>query len=247
MGSYVELLVAELKLCDFLTFSSTILPVEIGDVTYPTYRPAPYIHNYPLMYAFSGLTHASLTSPSKPGNPSEVSYLLLDEIERNLYVYPASPVLIDMTRLIGNVKSEGFAEPRKVRPKSLYPWHVAHMAFAPGSAFETVILVTNENVKLPGTIRLGVKRQGVFEVRYYHAKVKGFVSGWSDPVNLGDVIRYGLEPEQYYTLLTTKTVHKSRQFSNMIVRGYYSESKLSVIEVSSGQYRRTFRLPLPKL
>lgn len=245
--TYVELLVARLRLCDFLTFSSSVLPVEIGGVTYPVYRPVPYIHNYSLMYAFGGLVYASLASPSKPADHGEVPYSLLSEISKDLYVYPARPSLVDMTRILANVKSEGFAEPRKVKPKSLYPWHVAHMTFAPGSIFETVILLSNGNLKLPKTIRLGVKRQGVFEVNYYRAKVIDYVSGWSDPINLGDMVRYGLKPDKYVALLVTKTVRKGNQFSNIVARGYYSERKLSVIETDSGRRESTFFLPLPGL
>jgi CRISPR type I-D-associated protein Csc1 len=238
-----KLLIARLRLSDFLTFSSTISFTSIGDVSYPIYKPQPYLHNYALMYGFAGLLYASLASPK--GQLNEIDYGQLDEIEEKFYVYPARPKAIGVRRLLCHVKSEGFAEPVQPKPKTVYPWHVVHMAFTPGSEFETVIVVRDERIKLPKTIRVGVKRQGVFSVEYQPAEVKGYVSGLSDPINLGDALLNGLAPNSYVVLLSTRTSRRNVHHSNLIVKGYYYEDKLALIEATKGG-RTTFKLPLMK-
>jgi hypothetical protein len=238
----LRVLIAELKLCDFLTFSSTLAFTIIGGISYPVYKPQPYLHNYALLYGFAGILYASLASPKK--QVDEIDYRYLEEVEREIYVYPARPRNISVRRLLCNVKSEGYVEPFNWRPKSIYPWHVVHLAFMPGSVFETVILIRNPNIKLPNTIRIGVKRQGVFTVKYYQAEIKGYINGFSDPLNLGDVIKKGYTPSSYVTLLTTRTLRRDVPYSNIIAKGYYTEKKLAVIEYNIDFSNINFRLPI---
>jgi len=238
--------VARLNLHNFLTFSSSVGYSVIGRVTYTAYRPQPYIHNYVLMYGFSGLLYTSLASPTNPKHPNEIDYSFLDDIEKKLYVYPARPRHIVVKRMLCNIKSEGYAEPVQPKPKSMYPWHVAHVYFAPGSVFETVIIVKDDSVRPPRTIRIGVKRQGVFKVKYAEAEVKDYTNGVSDPINLGDVTRLGIKPDSYTVVLTTKTIRKGVLYSNSIVKGLYRSRALAVIEARIGGEAIEFKLPIPK-
>jgi len=244
----MKVLVARLRLCNFLTFSSTVGYTAIGDVTYTVYRPQPYIHNYALMYGFAGLLYVSLASPTSPRSPYEVDYSFLDEVERKIYVYPARPRYLVVKRMLCNIRGEGYGEPLAPNPKSMYPWHVAHVYFAPGSVFETVVLVFDEAVRLPRTVRLGVKRQGVFKVEYAEAEIRGFADGISDPINLGDAARQGLAPDSYVVVLTTKTVRRGVPYSNYVVKGLYTGKNraLAVIEGRLGGEAVEFRLPVPR-
>jgi len=240
----MRVLIARLKLSDFLTFSSSIGFSVIRGVTYPTYKPQPYIHNYALMYGFAGLLYASLGSPTKPKHPNVIDYSFLDEIEKKMYVYPARPKSLVIKRMLCNIKSEGYVEPTQPRPKSLYPWHVAHVYFAPNSVFETIIILYKEGIRLPRTIRVGVKRQGVFKVVYSDAKIDGYTSGFSDPINLGDAERFDYKPDSHVVVLTTKTRRKRVPHSNYIVKGFYRERKLAVIKGQIEGERVIFTLPL---
>ena len=235
----MKIYVAHLKLSDFLTFSSNVGFVAIGrgqhKVSYTVYKPQPYLHNYALMYAFSGLLHASLASAverRRTAIQKEIDYAGLSTIERNLYVYPAKPKKLSVKRLVANITGEGFIEVQ-VRPKGAYPWHVVHLCFAPGSEFETVV-VTKENVRLPSTIRVGVKRQGVFDVLLEPANVAGETAGYSDPVNLGDVLKAGIRPKHMVVLLRTKTVRKGIPCSNIIARIYLD--RLAVIKSRTAKF-----------
>jgi len=239
----MRIYVAELQLHNFLTFSSSVGFAVIGGVSYPVYRPQPYIHNYALMYGFRGIPYASLAS--KTGEYDEIDYSLLSEIENEIYVFPARPRSLVIKRVLCNIKGEGYAEPVQPKPKTVYPWHVAHMYIAPGSIFETVVLVKREGIRLPSVIRIGVKRQGVFKVRYVEASIEGYTDGYSDPVNLGDVIRFRAEPDSYVVLLTTKTKRTGVPYSNYVVKGYYSRRVLAVIRARTGSRVTEFRLPIP--
>ncbi|MEM1703196.1 MAG: hypothetical protein QXQ31_03985 [Zestosphaera sp.] len=203
------------------------------------YKPQPYIHNYSLMYGLGGLLHASLASPHV--ETAEINYSLLDEVETKLYVYPARSRRIDLRRMLLNIKGEGAVEIVQPKPKSMYPWHVMHYYFAPGSVFETVVAAKLDNLRIPSTIRVGVKRQGVFRVICEEATVKGYTSGFTDPVNLGDLARYKLIPDSYVVLLKTKTARKGVPGSNTIVKAYYRENKVALLESRSGI---RFRVPL---
>ncbi|MEM3924244.1 MAG: hypothetical protein QXZ48_08180 [Zestosphaera sp.] len=203
------------------------------------YKPQPYIHNYPLMYGLGGLLYASLASPHV--ETAEIDYSLLDEVERRLYVYPARPRRIDLKRMLLNIKGERAVEVVQPRPKSMYPWHVMHLYFAPGSVFETVVVTELDNVRIPSIIRVGVKRQGVFRVVCEEATVKEYTSGLTDPVNLGDLARYKLNPDSYVMLLNTKTARRGVPGSNTIVKAYYRENKVALLESRSGI---RFRVPL---
>jgi len=241
----MRILVARLKLNNFLTFSSSIGFSVIGRVSYPVYKPQPYIHNYALMYGFAGILYASLASPTNPRHPNEIDYRFLDESEKKRYVYPARPRNLVIKRMLCNIKGEGYAELTQPKPKTLYPWHVIHMYFAPQSIFETVIILQNEEVRLPRVIRIGAKRQGVFKVDYVPAKIKGYTRGISDPINLGDIKRLNLEPDSYIVVLTTKTKRKGVPYSNYIVKGFYEAEKLAIIEARAGNEIISFRLPIP--
>jgi len=243
----MKVLVARLRLHDFLTFSSSVGYTVIGDVTYTVYRPQPYIHNYALMYGFAGLLYVSLASPTSPSQSYEIDYSYLDEVERKIYVYPARPGRLVVKRMLCNIKGEGCAEPLAPNPKSMYPWHVAHVYFAPGSVFETVILVKDEDVVLPETIRIGVKRQGVFKVEYAEAEIKGRTRGISDPINLGDAINQGVKPDSHILVLATKTRRKGTPYSNYVVKGIYNSEKLAIVEGRIGRETVVFKLPLPQL
>jgi len=239
----MKIYIAELQLHGFLTFSSSIGFAVIGGVSYPVYRPQPYIHNYALMYGFRGIPYASLAS--KVGEFHQIDYKLLGEIENEIYVFPARPRSLTVKRMLCNVKGEGFAEPVMPRPKTMYPWHVVHMYITPGSVFETVVLVKKESIKLPSVIRIGVKRQGVFRVRYIEAEIEGYTSGYSDPINLGDVTRFGIRPDSYIILLTTKTERTGVSGSNQIVKGLYTGNKLAVIRARNDLHSAKFKLPIP--
>lgn len=231
--------ICTLRLCDYLTFSSSVGYANVGDVTYMVYKPQPYIHNYPLMYSFAGLLHVALASPTI--EVTEIDYSNIDNIERQLYVYPARPHKISLKRMLLNIKGEGAAELVQPRPKSMYPWHVIHLYFAPGSEFKTVVITRSNGIKIPGTIRVGVKRQGVFKVYCEEATIKSYTSGLTDPVNLGDLYRQGLRPKSYTVLLSTKTLRKNSQYSNIVVKAYFDEDVVAVIESRSGA---RFRVPL---
>jgi len=239
----MKIYVAELQLHNFLTFSSSVGFAVIGGVSYPVYRPQPYIHNYALMYGFKGIPYASLASVV--GEYKQIDYSLLNEVEDEIYVFPARPRSLVIKRMLCNIKGEGYAEPVQPRPKTMYPWHVAHMYIAPGSIFETVVLVKREGVRLPNVIRIGVKRQGVFKVRYVEASVEGHTNGYSDPVNLGDAIRFGAEPDSYVVLLTTKTERLGVPYSNYVVKGYYTKKILAVVQARIGSRIVEFKLPIP--
>jgi len=240
----MKILIAKLKLANFLTFSSSVGFSVIRGVSYPTYKPQPYIHNYALMYGFAGLLYASLASPTKPKYPNEIDYNFLDEIEKKMYVYPARPKNLVIKRMLCNIKGEGYAEPTQPKPKTLYPWHVVHVYFAPNSVFETVIILFDETMKLPSTIRIGVKRQGVFKVEYAKADIVDYAHGFSDPINLGDAERFNYKPDSYVLILSTKTRRRGVPHSNYIVKGFYREKKLAVIRGRLGRELVTFRLPL---
>jgi len=242
----MKILIAKLKLHNFLTLSSSVGYSVIGGVTYTIYRPQPYLHNYALMYGFAGLLYASLASSANPEHPNEIDYSFLEAIEKKIYAYPARPRHLVVKRMLCNVKSEGYAEPVQPHPKSMYPWHVAHVYFAPGSIFETVIIVKDDLIELPRTIRVGVKRQGVFKVEYTEAKIKDYIEGISDPINLGDVMRYGVKPDSYVLVLTTKTKRMGVPYSNYVVKGLYRSRILAVIEGRIGGETIEFRLPMPR-
>jgi len=239
----MKIYVAELQLHNFLTFSSSVGFAVIGGVSYPVYRPQPYIHNYALMYGFRGIPYASLAS--KAGEFQQIDYSLLNEVENEMYVFPARPRALVIKRMLGNIRGEGYAEPIQPRPKTMYPWHVAHMYIAPGSIFETVILTKKEGVKLPTIIRIGAKRQGVFKVRYVEANIEGYTNGYSDPINLGDAIRFGMEPSSHVVLLATKTERIGVPRSNYVVKGFYERNVLAVIRARTGSSTVEFKLPIP--
>lgn len=244
----MRILIAQLKLHGFLTFSSTVGFSAIGGVSYTVYKPQPYIHNYALMYGFAGLPYVSLASPTNPENPGELNFSFLQELEKKIYVYPARPRHIVVKRMLCNIKGEGYAEPITPHPKSMYPWHVAHIYFSPGSVFETVIVVKDDSIRLPSVIRIGVKRQGVFKVDYINAEVgKEFVSGISDPVNLGDMEKLGFKPDSYILVLASKSRRVGWPQSNYIVKGFYKENKLAVIKGKAEGETILFRLPVPWL
>lgn len=230
--------ICTLRLCDYLTFSSTVGYTNIMDVTYTVYKPQPYLHNYPLMYGFGGLLHVSLASPHV--ETMQIDYSSLDDIEGRLYIYPARPRRIFLKRMLLNIKGEGAIEVQ-LKPKSIYPWHAVHLYFAPGSVFETVAIIKDDRVRIPKNIRVGVKRQGVFSVECEEASIKGYTSGLTDPVNLGDLSRYGLTPDSYVVLLNTKTARKGVPNSNTIVKAYYKENKVALLETRSGM---RFKVPL---
>ncbi|MEM1703593.1 MAG: hypothetical protein QXQ31_06035 [Zestosphaera sp.] len=231
--------ICTLRLCDYMTFSSTVGYANVMGVTYAVYKPQPYLHNYPLMYGLGGLLYASLASPHV--ETTEVDYSFLDEVEKRFYVYPARPRRIALKRMLLNIKGEGAVEIVQPKPKSMYPWHVMHLYFAPGSVFETVVVARLDNVRIPSTIRVGVKRQGVFRVVCEEASVKGYTSGSTDPVNLGDLTRYKLNPDSYIVLLNTKTARRGVPSSNTIVKAYYRENRVTLLETRSGI---KFRVPL---
>mgnify|MGYP000223935810 CR=1 FL=1 len=237
----MKIYICLLKLCDFLTFSSTIGFATIGGVSYTVYKPQPYIHNYALMYGFSGLLHVSLASPAK--EIREIDYRFLNDIERKIYVYPARPRKLVIKRMLLNIKGEGLVE-TQLRPKSIYPWHVAHVYFGPGSVFETVLLVFDDSFKIPRNIRIGVKRQGVFTVECREAIVKNLVNGFTDPVNLGDILKSSMNPDSYVVLLSTRTRRRNVPYSNVIVKAYYKEPRIHLLSTSIDGREVEFRVPL---
>lgn len=231
--------ICALRLCDYLTYSSAVGFAEIAGVTYTAYKPQPYLHNYPLMYGFAGILHASLAS--KAVETFEIDYSGLSEIEKGMYVYPARPRSIVLKRMLLNIKGEGAVDVVQPRPKGMYPWHVAHLYFAPGSVFETVLLVRSSSVRIPTAIRVGVKRQGTFSVECRKAKIREYVAGSTDPVNLGDLHRRALRPHSYTVLLNTKTVRKEVPYSNVVVRAYFDKPAVAVLEAENGA---RFKVPI---
>lgn len=231
--------ICTLRLCDHLTFSSSVGYANVADVTYTVYKPQPYLHNYSLMYGFSGLLHVSLASPTI--EITEIEYSWLNEIKKKLYVYPARPRKVILKRMLLNIKGEGVVEVVQPRPKSMYPWHVIHLYFAPGSEFETVVISKSADVRIPSTIRVGAKRQGVFKVKFEEAVVKGYTSGLTDPVNVGDLVEHGMVPDFYTVLLNTKTVKRGAPGSNIIAKAYFKKAIVALLESRSGIM---FRVPL---
>lgn len=231
--------ICTLRLCDHLTFSSTVGYANVMGVSYMVYKPQPYLHNYPLMYGFSGLLYIALASPTI--ETRKIDYSQLDEIEKKLYVYPARPRRISVKRMLLNIKGEGPVELVQPKPKSMYPWHVIHYYFAPGSEFETVVVTKTADTNIPRTIRVGVKRQGVFRVECEEAVVEKRTYGFTDPVNLGDLLRRGMQPSSHIVLLETKTTRKDVPYSNVIVKAYFDKDVVTVLRTPSG---RSFRVPL---
>ncbi|MEM0014077.1 MAG: hypothetical protein QXL22_03800 [Candidatus Nezhaarchaeales archaeon] len=231
--------ICTLRLCDYLTYSSSVGYANVMGVSYAVYKPQPYLHNYSLMYGFSGLLHASLASSAI--EVGEIDYYWLDEVEKRLYVYPARPRRVNLKRMLLNIKGEGAVEIVQPKPKSMYPWHVVHLYFAPGSEFETVLVARSANVKIPNAVRVGVKRQGIFSVKCEEAEIKSRTSGPTDPVNLGDLLRDGVEPASYVALLDTKTVRRGVPNSNVIAKAYFNEPVVATLESRSGI---RFRVPL---
>lgn len=243
---YDNIYVCTLKLAGHLTFSSSIsvttIPSRRGkDAAFTVYKPAMVIHNYPLMYAFSGYAHGSLVSfrishtQVLKGEVPPPEYTLMKEITNRLYVYPARPRHILLDRMLAVATGEHIVQ-HVGQPKAMYPWRVIHYYFLPGSIFETVVLTKN-GVRLPRTIRLGVKRQGVFEVSCRRAVVKGEIEAYTDPVNIADVEAWGYKPKSYITLLEPKSPEPP--IGRVLVNA-------SVISGGGAKDAPEFILPLPK-
>lgn len=242
----MKMLACRLRLHGFLTFSSFVGVATIGGVTFTEYKPAPVIHNYPLMYAFAGLAHGSLASkswswsdPIKGSlNAPPPEYRLLQEMLRRFYIYPAKPSSIVVARMLGVVGGERLAH-LQVRPKSMYPWRVVHHYFAPGSVFDTLVILYDEGFKLPRTIRLGAKRYGVFKVDCREAVVEGEWSYYSDPVNLDDVAKWG------YRVLRSVMVLERKRAGGSLARALVDRPvKLLKARFPDGNVE--LKLPLPR-
>lgn len=239
----MELLACRLHLHGFLTFSSFTSVVPYGNTSFTEYKPAPVIHNYPLMYAFFGLVHGSLASKVRE-RPIEDAvrvappdYRLLKEVLRKLYVFPAKPYRLITTKMLAVAGGERLVQ-LVPKPKAMYPWRVVHQYFAPGSIFDTILLVYDEDYIPPKTIRLGVKRYGVFRVECVKANIVGEWHWYSDPVNVADIEKWG------YTIVRQVTVLSPKKGTAEIARVILNKP-VKRIEALFTEGRVEFKVPLP--
>ena len=196
-----------LRLDGYLTFSSTATPVVVNrDLTVTEYRPAPVIHNIPLTYALAGLPQGSLGSRVNPppwkAVPEPPEYTVAEELRAWFYVYPAKPVRIVLERQLAIAGGERLVS-LQAQFKSMYPWRVLHQYYAPGTVFLTAVLAPPD-WKPPRVARLGVKRYGVMRVECNGAEAVMAEPGFSDPVNLRDIVSWGLRPRRAIILLDHK-------------------------------------------
>ena len=230
-----------LRLEGYLTFSSTAAPVIVGrDLTVTEYRPAPVIHNITLTYALAGLPHGSLGSRVNPppwrARPEPPQYVVASELRRRLYVYPAKPVRVVLEKQLAIAGGERLVS-LQAQFKSMYPWRVLHQYYAPGSEFLTAVLAA-PGWRPPRVVRLGAKRYGVARVECREAEVSPAGPGFSDPVNLGDIESWGLEPRRVIVLLDHKNPTAGR-----IVRAELDS--LYEVRARLGGHTYTMLLPLP--
>lgn len=230
-----------LRLEGYLTFSSTAAPAMVGrDLTVTEYRPAPVIHNIPLAYALAGLLHGSLGSRVNPP-PWKAAlepplYMIADEIRRRFYVYPAKPVKIVLERQLAIAGGERLVS-LQAQFKSMYPWRVLHQYYAPGSEFITTVIAPPE-WKNPRVVRFGTKRYGVARVICKEAEAVHAGLGFSDPVNLRDILSWGLKPRRIVVLLDHKNPTAGR-----IVRAELDTLYEIRARINGGTY--SMLLPLP--
>lgn len=236
-------LACRLRLHGYLTFSSFVGVSTTGKVAFTEYKPAPVIHNYPLMYALAGLSHGSLASLAweRPLDAVHQSpppkYTLIPSIEKKLYAYPAKPFSIVTARMLSVAGGERLVH-LQVRPKSMYPWRVIHRYFAPGTIFDTLVIL-NEEARIPRTIRLGAKRYGVFSVECKIAREEGEWNGFSDPVNLDDVRKWG------YNVLKSLTILERKKGGGTIARAIF-DKPVKVLKARFRDGLAEFKLPLPR-
>jgi hypothetical protein len=120
----------------------------------------------------------------------------------------------------------------------MYPWRVVHRYFAPGSTFDTLIVVYDEAYRPPRTVRLGAKRYAVFDVECRRVERGGEWRGFSDPINLDDVQAWGYRPVRYLTVLERK------KGGGTIARALF-EKPLPVLRARFSDGTATYKLPLP--
>lgn len=228
-----------LRLEGYLTFSSTAAPAMVGrDLTVTEYRPAPVIHNIPLTYALAGLPHGSLGSRVNPppwkAKPEPPLYVAAEELREKIYVYPAKPVRIVLERQLAIAGGERLVS-LQAQFKSMYPWRVLHQYYAPGSEFVTTVLAPPE-WRPPRVVRFGAKRYGVARVVCREAEAVHAGLGFSDPVNLRDILSWGLKPHRIVVLLDHKNPTAGR-----IVRAELS----TLYEIRARINGRTYFMLLP--
>jgi len=150
----------------------------------------PVIHNYPIMLALLGRpVESSYVSVSgkitRAENPSKVWK------EHGFYVYPAIGRTILIRTLLFSMGDSGHMT-LKTKTRAPVPDLATNQVYLPGSIFKTFILVKHgASPKLPGFIRMGAKRYGVFQVkieRRITGVIKEYVSGLevSHPYNAED-------------------------------------------------------------
>jgi CRISPR type I-D-associated protein Csc1 len=230
-----------LKLEGYLTFSSSATPVVVGrDLTVTEYRPAPVIHNIALTYALAGLPHGSLGSRVNPPpwktRTEPPLYMVASELKERFYVYPAKPIRVVLERQLAIAGGEKLVS-LQAQFKSMYPWRVLHQYYAPGSEFLTTVLA-GQQWRPPRVVRLGAKRYGVARVECREAEASQAGPGFSDPVNLNDILSWGLKPRRVIVLLDHKNTTAGR-----IVRAELDS--LYEVKARMGGHTYSMLLPLP--
>jgi len=261
-----HLFLAEMELHGILAFSSEIRP-SIGGVG-ASQITSPFIHNYPLIYAFNRrigeayVVIPSLHQPYEPGRgeklrrrerikkPLQYTFVerVLREILHNnlqhIYAYPAHPVEVVVKKFFLSAKGYGYVEKVKRQIKSFYPTEVNWVSLVPPSRHRTIIISPH---KLPRVlyIRIGMKRTGLFKVELHGVEptnirlVRG--SEWSTlPVNLYDVKLFNYDVEDFIKVLETRSEPVNKSEANRI--GYIRARELFEIEIGGEKYR----VPLPK-
>ncbi len=128
-----------------------------------THITLPVIHNYPLTLALLGLPVES--SYVAVSNMITRSISMPDIWDRHgFYIYPAIARKSMMRTLTFSIGGTGYVA-FKPKTRASVPDYTANQVFLPGSTFKTFILLKQgSRPPLPGVIRLGSKRYGVFRL-----------------------------------------------------------------------------------
>jgi len=182
----------------------------------------PVVHNYPLTLAFLSLPSEQYASVS-----GIITYKYKPEDvwrKYGIYVYPAVFLRNESRILTFTMTGTGYVD-MKVRTRASVPDFTANQVSLPGTVLKTYVLVSSETqYKLPGYIRLGSKRYGVFRVKpvklHGYRVVEGSPVQTTHPFNVRDA-----ESLRYYSIMNhyagpiavSGIVRKSIQVGNDIL------------------------------
>ena len=250
---------AWLRVHGIVFFSSRVYPA--GGIGGTVEETAPYIHNYPLIYALSGLPAESYAvTPSRHyavlggRGSAPLRYPLVEKVLEGLvagdlseglvYAYPAAPRRVVARKFFMAAKGHGYAEFRG-RLKTGFPRTVHLVGLGPGSELEAFVVASSP---LPRRLyaRIGMKRMGALLVELDEAWVAGPAGEdvSSHPVNLGDLRAWGLEPRDWVVVLETRSIPMG---CPDCARVGYARTKLYRVEWMDHvtKRRRAAFIPLP--